>query len=352
MTVMATVLTIAALGFLGYVLYLERRSVALERRSYRDIAALSRQLGSRLDGLREQVWARVLQPDFAERGCGAFKDVPQLQCHGSVTGLPPPDGLDQRTRTNGGDGVIDLYFRVGQPDPRVYLCAHPSGGGPAAEWSAFCASTSLWSRLNELPASRFGFDAVAVGTEDGTILTSAGQIEIPIAHLGEGLETAALATGGAQHSPKPGEEPDGSGQPPHGPLQTAKSSRGKLSLGGEGYRVFGTPLVVGAPPGVAVNAWDIPGESVRPKRKVLWLFGLIEEGRLRAEQRRLPYWGTVSVLLILLVASLSWWLLKIWLLAPKERLRAVDVRLLAVSLLVLVAALTVMAQAVRTHGSR
>ena len=65
-----------------------------------------------------------------------------------------------------------------------------------------------------------------------------------------------------------------------------------------------------------------------------WLCGLVHEARFSDETRRIPTTWLVAVLFLLAMALLAWPLLKVWYIGPRERFRAFDVALLAVSALI------------------
>lgn len=341
-TVLVTVLAIAALGGAGYWAYVTQRGQTLQRRTHRNLAALARQLESRIDGLREQVWGRTLQPEFFRKGCAQLGGLTQLRCEGLINDLPPADPVAHRLVRLDDPATIRLYFRRFASGTRLYLCARPELAGElrAAPSTGFCASTSLRHRLADLPVERFGFDALVLGTGDGTVLEQDGPLGIPLTGLQQGLEDALRAAAPPREA--------AAGAATSTTDAGAVASLGALlpaSLGGEGYLIAGSPLG-----GIPIGEWTAAGTAA-PSGS-LWLFGLVEERRFRDEEWRLPYWSVVLVLIALLLVALAWPLLKLWFLAPQERLRALDVRLLGLSLLIMVAALTAVASVLDAHWRR
>ncbi len=65
-----------------------------------------------------------------------------------------------------------------------------------------------------------------------------------------------------------------------------------------------------------------------------WLCGLVHEARFSNETRKIPTTWLVAALFLLAMALLAWPLLKVWYIGPRERFRAFDVALLAVSALI------------------
>jgi hypothetical protein len=75
-------------------------------------------------------------------------------------------------------------------------------------------------------------------------------------------------------------------------------------------------------------------ESRRQEEPEWWLCGLVRETRFSSDTHRIPTAWLIAALLLLAMALLAWPLLKIWYIGPRERFRAFDVALLAVSALI------------------
>lgn len=73
----------------------------------------------------------------------------------------------------------------------------------------------------------------------------------------------------------------------------------------------------------------------------LLVVAAVEYDKLSGDLWVLPYWWVVSLAFVLVLAALSWPVLKLWFMGPSERLRSVDVRILAVTSLLAAAVVAV-----------
>lgn len=113
------------------------------------------------------------------------------------------------------------------------------------------------------------------------------------------------------------------------------SNTAAASFGGTPYKLFIQPL--------QLFLQNSPGEnpSTAPEYVEWSLCALVAHERFRAETHAISYNFIILFLLLALLTAISWPLLKIWTIGPKDRLRTSDVLFLALSVVVGAALLTI-----------
>jgi hypothetical protein len=165
------------------------------------------------------------------------------------------------------------------------------------------AAVSLPRFAQETVAVPRAFDTFLIATRSGRVLGQAGGPPAP-ARLGDlaEVDNERKTTGGLRM-----------------PLTLGRSPQ--VLLAGEPHVLHVEQLTLGSTDLVVVAA--------------------VRSARLRAEQWVLPYWWVLSLAALLVLAGLSWPVLKLWFMGPSERLRNVDVRVLGVASLLVTAVVAV-----------
>ncbi len=174
-------------------------------------------------------------------------------------------------------------------------------------------------------------------------MAQAGSLIQRISVLTEGMEAARRTQTEQQwfRPTEPKDAPKDAPRPETSIVYMASKPDATL-VGGQRYLLFSWgPLPGDDPTGGESTVGD-----------ALWLVGFAQEIPYLANVHRIPYAGLITSLVILLLLLFSWQLLKIRWLAPQERLHGADVRILGLSVLGLVGAMTILLLAYATHTIR
>ncbi len=366
--ILVTVLLLAAAGGAAYYQYVKSRQAMFTARDYRSLTLLGRQLEKRMDAYGEMLLARKAKPDF--NGCASFQKPTERFSSLFRCGLPepPPIAFMQRPGVETPPELEKLFVRE-RDGTRVYLCTRyvppttalwipedlrlraPGLSDPPRDENGVvvpvCMSTTFQQLLDSTSVwHRFGFDALTVVSHDGKVLAQAGSLTHPVTDLGNGIAAAKASQGKDHTAGATGKDAGAGGADDKGSSQKSwgvelASQPASTLLAGDRY------LLLSWGP---MQYYDGVAGTLAGER--LWLAGFVREAPFTNAVWRIPYAALLASLLGLMLVAFSWPLLKVWYLASRERLRAFDVHLVALGLITLTGAATLVLLAMDAHQQR
>ena len=336
--------TLAALAFLGGLAYwswLERRAEYLIGLRFRALAATSEQIADTVAAIRValEARARAATGDAAGRSLAgappppACEGIPNLRClwtgrearlrQGAPGATPPRKGTAGEATRLEWDRAADRgglhlsYLRWCDPSSAEHDAAacgrSREEGWCASMWGGetLCGRVQLAQLVREVVPEEF----------DAIMLADTGRGDV--IHQ-EGLASGAVANLAAlplfdrpASSGKPGEAATADRLP------LAPAGIARVRLLDQPHLLFCEALVGR---GGVVTATDVEGEPA-----AFSLCGLVRESRVDAERLEIPWQLAFLLLVALVLAVLAIPVLKLLCLGPRERLRAVDVKVLVLA---------------------
>lgn len=288
----ATVLLFLILALAAYyLLYAQKKATYLVGRNFRLLETMG-------ESVRESTlsYGKVLESNGTERT-------------EEVTGLSPVGRCDSaRKRT---DGLPNIWWE--ETHAVLNIAAFPLGVDPV------CASLDPKALFPSLFESRGIFDGVLLARKTGAVVYVHGVQDLGITQLGPLLAKNALKD---QKISK-----DGSTQDDSSPLRAAAGYH-NVEIGGRPYKLFIEPvsLPIGMKPGDQGETW--------------LLCGLVAADEFVYKTMAIPSSTLLLILTVLLLAALSWPLVRLRLIGERQRVRVIDVLLLGMCTLLGVAILT------------
>lgn len=302
------VILVASVGY--YYLHVQRKSDYLTSRNFRLLAAMGERIESSVRGQKRSLANLGENDELMTAVRGAKKPgeegkkhrdrqdeilnvlAPQLE-NVTLSEVKSPEGSKAWHRTVAGpDGPTFRFFQ------RV------------SDTETLVGEVKL-SRLVERPlASRGAFEAVLLAHQKGEVIYQQGTSNLGITHL------SALAQQKEQKGRGNRPEPAGSA-----PLFGASEHREGVRLAGKRYRLFVEPF------SLPIQAY---GDMHGMKHQETWLLcGLIPEKEQVLKSMAVSSALLLLLLGVLLLALLSWPFLKLRLLGERQRVRRLDVGLVA-----------------------
>jgi hypothetical protein len=348
--VAGALLALALVLLLAYHFYTDTRARILKERNQRALASAAKQIGSRIDALRialetdgrpeiapgntgwvEKPWTPLAIPGLDIEPRLPWPGVPGEGPKGDEAGPPTIVALDRHDSP----ALVLAYEPCADPSarcPSPRQCATP----PSCAGSRLtCQSTNSGRRCasmdlaSEIERTWLGDDGQPHPFFDGLLVVDSARRVL--LGLGDGRYEKRV----------PGHERSRQGSEASQASEHGETEWVGLAPGKEQERTFlGLPYLFFTE---RVPVWLPSTRGVNPTGVRLYLIALVRSDRLTGEAQSAPQRYVQWLVVLVVVVLASWPLLKLWFLGPTERLSGIDVRLLALSVLVIAAVLTVSA---------
>jgi hypothetical protein len=311
-----------------YILYINSRQTYIVERNYRALATASRQIQARFEGIEDGLRNTSILP----RVNGLPAPIPNL----TFIPLPstPPSGQYvfplqlSPLSTN-------VHVAVEEGSPQLYFFLSTGS-------KKYVAKSNLADLLSPLHALDLFDDVIFAHRTSNQILYQRESQTAPITDLRSLLESASQSEQSNKTSEEATEKTDESRKQREATADTQKKTNVSPSEPitvrhhGMTYKLFLQPVLLPLQDGGTDKSQDGAID-----RKGEWMIGgLLRERQFTNEARKFSETLLVCVFFLLVLAVLVWPLLKLRYMGPFERLRSVDIRVLAVSFLLAAGILT------------
>lgn len=220
-----------------------------------------------------------------------------------------------------------LYFGY-RPPPNA--TRDPDAPGPPTELCARAPISTLLTNVLEKESDEppsfdgTGFDAMFIADADGIVLYQGGASELRLNRIAP-QKTSAPDSASSKSTSASAKE-----KAAHAPAAPVTDVTGMLratdvsdfSTSGASYKLFTRPIRLPLP---------FRRFGVAPVPDTEWILGgFVRQGRFNDETRTLPPALVSAIPLLVLLVVLTWPALKLWSIDARERVRAIDVHLLAI----------------------
>ena len=340
----------AAVFTIAYLAFVNAQRTYLTNRNYRVLATASDQISGRFEGIEKALRSRLAVGDEATPFLtfdSSSEHVRQTWQSSKSAEAGKEAALDRvRASVSDAGGRAMMQFRY-------YADANDEEGKPLAtsDLLKLVSSILLRDEFDDVLLIRPPNDVLYQRrtAETGAVPDLAGLLARADLAGGERSNFDALlgaigkGTGKKETTSKEEAKPGGDPRAARARLFSEPIHTRYL---GDRYLLFFRPVQF--PPAIrsmlmktSASPGKRPGAEVgKQEEPEWWLCGLVYEARFANETRRIPTTWLVAALFLLAMALLAWPLLKVWYIGPRERFRAFDVALLAVSALISSALMT------------
>ena len=334
----------AAVFTIAYLAFVNAQRTYLTNRNYRVLATASDQISGRFEGIEKALRSRLAVGDEATPFLtfdSSSEHVRQTWQSSKSAEAGKEAALDRvRASVSDAGGRAMMQFRY-------YADANDEEGKPLAtsDLLKLVSSILLRDEFDDVLLIRPPNDVLYQRrtAETGAVPDLAGLLARADLAGGERSNFDALlgaigkGTGKKETTSKEEAKPGGDPRAARARLFSEPIHTRYL---GDRYLLFFRPVQF--PPAIrsmlmktSASPGKRPGAEVgKQEEPEWWLCGLVHEARFSNETRRIPTTWLVAALFLLAMALLAWPLLKVWYIGPRERFRAFDVALLAVSALI------------------